>query len=166
MRTDGETAGSESPPRVLSGRVPHDYEPNEWAARLDALRRAGASLLDLTGTNPTRAGLSGPAPEALASLPAAALAAYDPDPRGLRRAREAVAGYYAERVRESGPGTAPCTPAADDIVLTAGTSEAYAHLFRLLCDPGDRVLAPRPSYPLFAPLAALEGVDLDTSRLA
>jgi hypothetical protein len=166
MRIEGAAPGSESRPRLLSGRVPHDYEPNAWASRLDALRRAGTSLLDLTGTNPTRAGLSGPAPEALTSLQAAALAAYDPEPRGLRRAREAVAGYYVERAREGGPEGAHFAPTPDDIVLTAGTSEAYAHLFRLLCDPGDRVLAPRPSYPLFAPLAALEGVELDTYRLA
>lgn len=166
MRAEGAAAGAGARPRLLSGRVPHDYEPNAWAARLDALRTARTKLLDLTGTNPTRAGLSGPAPEALVSLPAAALAAYDPDARGLRLAREAVAGYYAERARESGPERPPRAPAPDDIVLTAGTSEAYAHLFRLLCDPGDRVLAPRPSYPLFAPLAALESVELDTYRLA
>jgi len=149
-------------PGLLSRRVPHDYEPNAWAERLDALRRAGAPLLDLTETNPTRTGLSAPAPEVLIALAPRDLAAYDPDPRGLRLAREAVAGYYAERMRD----TAADSPSPDDILLTAGTSEAYAHLFRLLCDPGDRVLAPRPSYPLFAPLAAVEGVELDSYRLA
>ncbi len=160
MRAEGAAAGGDS--GFLSRRVPHDYGPNAWAERLDTLRRAGTPLLDLTETNPTRTGLSAPAPELLGALSPAGLAAYDPDPRGLRVAREAVAAYYAERLR----GAAADPPSPDDIVLTAGTSEAYAHLFRLLCDPGDRVLAPRPSYPLFVPLAAVEGVELDCYRLA
>ncbi len=167
MRTDA--AG------LLSRRVPPDFAPNAWAARLDALRGSGAPLLDLTEANPTRAGLSAPAPEALLALAAPDLARYDPDPRGLPVAREAVAAYYgarAEEVAAATGGSAGRTagaggpaPSPDDIVLTAGTSEAYAHLFRLLCDPGGRVLAPRPSYPLFAPLAAAEGVELESYRL-
>lgn len=84
-------------------------------------------------------------------------AQYDPDPRGLRSAREAVAAYYASRNASVDP---------DDIILTASTSEAYAHLFRLLGNAGDVFLAPRPSYPLFEPLAELESVKLDHWRLA
>jgi aspartate/methionine/tyrosine aminotransferase len=47
---------------------------------------------------------------------------------------------------------------ADRIVLTASTSEAYSLLFKILCDPGDEVVTPRPSYPLFEHLARLEAV--------
>ena len=76
---------------------------------------------------------------------------YDPSPRGLLPAREAVARYYAERGREVAPS---------QILLTASTSEAYAYLFKLLTDPGDEILTPRPSYPLFEFLAALESVEV------
>jgi aspartate/methionine/tyrosine aminotransferase len=76
---------------------------------------------------------------------------YEADPAGLLSAREAVCAYYAER---------GVTISAEQVVLTASTSEAYATAFRLLCDPGDTVLVPRPSYPLFDALASAEGVSL------
>src|SRR5437867_3230821 len=82
--------------------------------------------------------------------------AYDPDPRGLASAREAVAASYAAR------GLAVD---ADRIVLTASTSEAYGWLFKLLCDPGERVLVPRPSYPLFEYLATLESIPVTSYPL-
>lgn len=113
-----------------------------------ALRERRDPYLDLTETNPTRVGLSpNVALEALADPRALR---YDPDPKGLAAARQAVAAYYAE---SRGAAVDP-----EHIVLTASTSEAYAMLFKLLCDPGDCVLVPEPSYPLFAMLTALEGV--------
>lgn len=84
------------------------------------------------------------------------VARYDPDPRGALAARRAVAAYCEAR-------GARCDP--DRILLTSSTSEAYAHLFRLLCDPGDEVLVPSPSYPLFEPLARMESVALASYRL-
>ena len=74
---------------------------------------------------------------------------YDPDPRGMRSAREAVAGYYGDHGADVDP---------DDVVLTTSTSEGYGYLFRLLCDAGDEVLVAQPSYPLFDFLADLEDV--------
>jgi aspartate/methionine/tyrosine aminotransferase len=129
--------------RVISRRIPHNFEPNE-------ISRAPrpARLLDLTVTNPTMVGLPAPPEAAWRGLIEGARAPYTPEPFGLATAREAVAAYYGGRV-----------PAAN-IALTASTSEAYAHLFRLLADPGDVVAAPEPSYPLFAPLAALEGIEI------
>jgi alanine-synthesizing transaminase len=142
---------------MLSHRVPRDPAPNPWARRLAERRRAGAGLVDLTETNPTRVGLGGSDARSLASLDDPASGRYDPEPRGEPRARAAVAAYLASRG----------TPVdADAIVLTAGTSESYAHLFRLLADPGERVLVPAPSYPLFAPLAEVEGVRVAPYRLA
>jgi len=129
--------------------IPRDAAPNEWAQRLAERRVLGASLLDLTDANPTRVGLSHVTEAAGAALAAAAAAPYLPDPRGSLAARTAVAAYYRERA---------LAVDSSHLVLTAGTSEAYAHLFRLLTEPGDFVLAPAPSYPLFEPLAALEGV--------
>jgi aspartate/methionine/tyrosine aminotransferase len=52
------------------------------------------------------------------------------------------------------------------LVLTASTSEAYAFVIKLLCDPGDAVLAPRPSYPLLDELVRLEGATIEPYRLA
>lgn len=114
-------------------------------------------MVDLTESNPTRVGLSGAGEAQLSALVAPEAALYEPDPRGVRGAREAVAGYYRERGIAVSPG---------DVVLTSGTSEAYAHLFRLLADPGQTLLVPSPSYPLFEPLAALEGVRLTPYRVA
>ena len=142
---------------MLSGRLPRDLEPNAWARLLEERRAAGAALLDLSETNPTRVGLGGAGPQELAALAQAAGARYEPDPRGSRAAREAVAGYYAARGQAVDP---------ERIVLTASTSESYTHLFRLLADPGGTFLVPAPSYPLFEPLAALEGVALRPYQLA
>jgi hypothetical protein len=160
MTTDGDAA----PTRVLSGRVPRDFEPNELARLVAERRRAREPILDLAETNPTRVGLSALDPETRRALAPAGLSSYDPDPRGLASARGAVAAYLTARTGAAGSAAAGTVP-PDSVILTAGTSEAHAHLFRLLCDPGERVLAPRPSYPLLAPLAAAEGVALHTYRL-
>ena len=136
---------------MLSRRVPLD-PPNRWWLGLAERRRAGARLLDLTESNPTRVRLGGEA----APGPGSAAARYQPDPRGEPAARAAVAAYLAARG----------TPVASEAIqLTTGTSESYAHLFRLLADPGDRVLVPAPSYPLFEPLARVEGVEAVPYRL-
>jgi len=143
---------------MLSSRVPRDFSANPLTLLREEKRRAGRTVLDLTGANPTRAGFPGYAAEAISALADPLASRYDPDPLGHPTAREAVAAYYARR--RSGPA------GADRIVLTAGTSEAYAHLFRLLCEPGDEVVAPRPSYPLFEPLAKLHDVSIRQYRFA
>jgi alanine-synthesizing transaminase len=128
-----------------SRRLPWD-EPENALAR--ALRERREPFADLTETNPTRAGLS-PAIDPRTLCDARALR-YEPHPKGLREAREAVAAYYAE---SRGAAVDP-----ERIVLTASTSEAYSFVFKLLCDPGDEVLVPEPSYPLFGYLTSLEAV--------
>ena len=137
--------------------MPRDRTPNTWSARLEASRASGRPLLDLTEANPTRVGLAGLEPGMLPALADPGAAHYRPDPRGLAVSRAAIAGYYGER------GLAID---ANAVVLTSGTSEGYAHLFRLLGDPGDVFLAPAPGYPLLEPLAAIEGVRLVPYRLA
>lgn len=134
---------------MVSARVPPDLSPNPLTRLLAARRAAGLEVLDLTESNPTRAGLNYPTEEILASLSNPASLSYDPQPAGLLLAREAVAEYYAARA---------IPISAADLLLTASTSEGYALLFKLLCNPGDEILTPRPSYPLFEHLAALEGV--------
>ncbi len=126
----------------------------QWHAPLNRLtieRRKRGELLDLTETNPTRASLPYPMDALSEAMARGARATYDPDPRGLRSAREALAAELG------------C--AADDLILTASTSEAYSFLFKLLTDPGDAILTPTPSYPLLEHLAALEQVELGTFAL-
>ncbi|HTM11988.1 MAG TPA: pyridoxal phosphate-dependent aminotransferase [Bryobacteraceae bacterium] len=135
--------------RVFSSRLQWDSQPNPLSTLLAEKRRGGAAILDLTESNPTRAGLAYPGSELLAALTDLRALQYDPDPRGLLAAREAVAEYYAQRGMD--------VPVSR-ILLTASTSEAYSYLFKLLADPGDEILVPRPSYPLFDYLAAMESV--------
>lgn len=142
---------------MFSSRLEWDLCPNRLATLLGAKRRAGVAVLDLTESNPTRAGISYSSTEILGALADPRAMLYEPAPAGLWQAREAVAGYYAAR----GHAVAP-----DRILITASTSEAYAHLFKLLADPGDEVLAPRPSYPLFEFLAGLESVRVVAYPLA
>ncbi len=142
---------------MLSKRLSWSVAPNPLTRLLDEKRRAGAPVLDLTESNPTRSGLDYPEAEILQGLASRASLVYEPAPLGLPAAREAVSRYYARRHLSVSP---------ERIVLTASTSEAYSFLFKLLCDPGDSVLVPRPSYPLFDYLAALEGVELTPYPLA
>jgi aspartate/methionine/tyrosine aminotransferase len=139
----------------LSNRLPHAPERNALTVRLDALRAAGVSIVDLTESNPTRVGISYP-DDLLSPLARVEALRYEPVPFGLASARQAVADDHVRRGVRVDPR---------DVVLTASTSEAYSWLFKLFCNPGERVLVPRPSYPLFEHLARLEGVVLDTYDL-
>lgn len=132
-----------------SSRIPDDLTPNLVTRALDARRAAGADIIDLTESNPTRAGIPYP-DDLLAVLGDSRGLVYEPSALGIWSAREAVAADYARRGRAVDPSW---------VALTASTSEAYALLFKLLCDPGDRVLVPRPSYPLFEHLTRLESVE-------
>lgn len=133
---------------MFSSRFHWDPSPNRLTRLTAEKRRAGIELLDLTESNPTRAGFVYPA-EILEALADPRALRYDPQAAGLLGAREAVCRYYAE----AGYAVEP-----DRVLLTASTSEAYQYLFKLLADPGDEVLAPRPSYPLFEFLATMESL--------
>jgi alanine-synthesizing transaminase len=136
---------------VFSSRLNWSLPRNRLSALLAEKRQASVHLLDLTESNPTGAGLAYPQTEILASLTDERALRYDPCPGGLHPAREAVAGYYRARGHAIDP---------QRVLLTASTSEAYAYLFKLLTNPGDEILAPRPSYPLFEFLAGLESVHI------
>jgi aspartate/methionine/tyrosine aminotransferase len=133
----------------FSSRTPASLAPNQLSVAVERLRAGGARLIDLTLSNPTRAGLEYPEAEILAALADSRTVRYEPSPRGLPAAREAVAAWHAEQGGEA---------SADRLILTGSTSEAYGWLFKLLCEAGDAVMTPRPSYPLFECLAVLEGV--------
>jgi aspartate/methionine/tyrosine aminotransferase len=141
-------------PIPFSQRTAWERAPNRlaeaWARRL----ASGQPSVDLTESNPTRCGFSYPEARILRALADPRGLVYEPLPRGLPAAREAVAAHLAAEV----PGAAPCSP--EDLVLCASTSEAYSWLMKLLCERGDQVLVPHPSYPLFDFLAGLEDVTL------
>ena len=128
---------------MFSKRAHWNAEVNRLTLTRQAYR---GTLLDLTISNPTKAGLNYPLDDLAEVMSQAARATYDPQPLGIPSAREAVA-------REVG-----CDAA--DIVITASTSEAYSFLFKLLCDPGDAVLTAKPSYPLLEHLASMELIEL------
>jgi len=136
---------------MFSKRFKWSLESNQLARLVEKKRKSGVRILDLTESNPTRAGFDYPAEEILGALAQTPAMLYEPTPRGLFVARRAVADYYAERGFSVDP---------DCVHLTASTSEAYSYLFKLLADQGQSVLVPQPSYPLFELLAALEGVEL------
>lgn len=134
----------------FSRRIPAPREPNALGRALAEARAAGRRVINLAESNPTRVGAALPADRVLRSLAAPGCLSYEPDPRGSASARAAVAEWYAS----GGPAVDP-----GDIFLAASTSEAYGWLFKLLADPGDSVLVPKPGYPLFEYLAGLEGVE-------
>jgi alanine-synthesizing transaminase len=135
----------------FSARTSWNTEETECARTLRERRAAGLPVLDLTASNPTRCGFEYDAARLLPPLADPSALDYDPDPRGMLRAREAVSSYYVSHRAEIDP---------EQIFLTTSTSEAYSYLFRLLCDPGDEVLIAQPSYPLFDFLADLDDVRL------
>ncbi len=134
---------------MFSARLPWDRPENALARRERERRAAGLPIVDLTESNPTRVGIPYPTEALREALGAGATHGYEPAPFGLSSAREAVARGYR----------AVATPVdAEQVLITASSSESYALLFKLLCDPGDAILVPEPSYPLFDYLARLEGV--------
>ncbi|MBI3098889.1 MAG: pyridoxal phosphate-dependent aminotransferase [Planctomycetes bacterium] len=134
---------------MFSDRLPPPELTNPLSRLLSDRRAAGAELLDLTESNPTRAGFRYESETILQSLSAPASLIYEPAPQGLESARKAVADYYAARGLAVDPA---------HILLTASTSEAYGFAFKALCRPGEAVAVPAPSYPLFEFLAAAEGI--------
>jgi aspartate/methionine/tyrosine aminotransferase len=142
---------------MFASRTDWRLETNRLTWALEEHRRSGKELLDLTASNPTTCGFAYPEREILAALGDPRALVYHPESKGLLEAREAVARYYAGRAGFSG-SRSQVDP--ERILLASGTSEAYSHIFRLLCEPGDEILVPAPSYPLFEFLADLADVRL------
>jgi alanine-synthesizing transaminase len=168
---------------MFASRTNWRFDPNLLAQALERHRQSGGALLDLTVSNPTRCGFAYPQQEILAALADSRALTYSPESKGLPEARAAVADYYRghtgfadARAAAPGKGTGASGEGAavagkateinpERIVLLAGTSEGYSHVFRLLCEPGDEILVPAPSYPLFEFLAELNDVRLTTYAL-
>jgi aspartate/methionine/tyrosine aminotransferase len=137
---------------MFSQRTNWNLEENAYTRALQRHRAAGKRILDLTASNPTTCGFQYDEMAILDALRDPASLRYEPEPKGLLAAREAVARYYGEK-GASGVDL-------ENLILTTGTSEAYSFLFRLLCEPGDEVLIAHPSYPLFEFLATIQDVKL------
>jgi len=140
----------------FSSRIPPVRDPNALGIALAEAQASGRPILNFAQSNPTRVGAGLTGTKVLAAVSRPGCLTYDPDPRGLEAARSAVAKEYAR----TGFAVDP-----QNIFLAASTSEAYGWLFKLLCDPGDAVLVPKPGYPLFEYLAGLEGVESAPYRL-
>src|ERR1700674_2407211 len=142
---------------MFASRTNWRLETNRLTRALEEHRRSGKELLDLTASNPTTCGFAYPQREILAALTDPRGLVYCPESKGLLEARQAVAEYYAGRAGFSG-SSVRIDP--EGILLASGTSEAYTHIFRLLCEAGDEILVPAPSYPLFEFLADLADIRL------
>ncbi|MGD0589609.1 MAG: pyridoxal phosphate-dependent aminotransferase [Bacteroidota bacterium] len=142
---------------MFSSRTNWNTTPNRLSGLAAEKRLRGESITDLTESNPTKCEFSYPSKEILSALTEPSIVLYQPEPRGLLSARKAIAEYYAMH------GIA-ITP--EQIILTSSTSEAYSFLFKLLCDVGDEVVIPQPSYPLFEYLCQLNDITLRQYRLA
>lgn len=136
---------------MLSRRTDWKLATNRFSEALAEVRLSGRMIVDLTLSNPTRAGIAYDLGAIRQALNNGTCLEYDPHPKGSLSARNEIAAYYRERGENVNP---------EALVLTSGTSEAYSYVFRLLADSGDEILVPKPSYPLFEFLADLEGVRL------
>ncbi len=136
---------------MFAKRTNWDLTPNRLSVALAMHRAAGKPLIDLTVSNPTECGFEYDSSAILDALRTPAVLLYEPNPKGLESARRAVAAYYAARNDDV---------SAEDIILTTSTSEAYFYVFRTLCNPGEELLIPSPSYPLFDFLADIQDVSL------
>ena len=136
---------------MFSERTNWTLSQNRLAQAIEQVRASGAKLFDLTVSNPTRIGLSYDSQVILRSFSSPESLDYDPQPQGLPAARQAVSAYYYTHVASVDP---------QRIILTSSTSEGYSFVFRLLCNAGDEILVPKPSYPLFEFLADLQDVGL------
>ncbi len=141
---------------MFASRTNWNLQPNALSRAIERLTLSGREFLDLTAANPTECGFVYESERIRTALSTSKALVYEPAPFGILSAREAVSGYYAEKGIEAPP---------DHIMLTASTSEAYSYIFRLLCNPGDEVLVPRPSYPLFDLLADVQDVALKSYDL-
>jgi alanine-synthesizing transaminase len=137
---------------MFSNRTNWKLSRNRLTEALEEVKASGARVLDLTLSNPTRAGLRYDESQILHALSSPNSLDYDPQPKGLPSARAAVTDYYQAQHKVS------LNP--ENVILTTSTSEGYSFVSRLLCNPGDELLVPKPSYPLFEFLADLQDVKL------
>ena len=142
---------------TFSHRTGWHREPNRLTSLLEARQKSGKPVYDLTVSNPTECGFGYPERDLAEALSNPRAFHYQPDPRGLLSARETISRYYQSRGIKVD---------SSRMFLTASTSEAFSILLTLLCNSGEEILVPQPSYPLFDYLAQLHDVGLKPYRLS
>lgn len=138
-----------------------DFGQNRLVLKKDKLQKQGIEIYDLSESNPAKCGFDYSALDADNIFRSENNLLYQPEPKGLSAVREKIAEYY--NTRENRSSHKIINP--DILFLTSGTSESYSHLFRLLCNPGDEILIPKPGYPLFEMLAGINYLDYKYYRL-
>ena len=133
-------------------RTSWEFGENPLSLALEQARRSGKEVIDLTESNPTRSGIHYPPDVFLGPLARIESLRYIPHAKGMLQTREAVAAYFKVRGTFVDP---------ERMILTSSTSEGYSFLLRLLLNPGERILIPAPSYPLFSYLAGLNDLVVD-----
>ena len=141
---------------MFSSRLSWNPSTNRISLNIETLKRSGIEFVDLTDTNPTAAGFDYDPVAVCSAISHPAILEYHPSPKGLIPARQAVVEYYRHHGKIID---------RESVFLTSSTSESYACIFKLLCDPEDTILAPQPSYPLFDFLADLESINLKAYRM-
>jgi alanine-synthesizing transaminase len=137
---------------MFSQRTNWQLSRNKYTQAIEELRATGERIIDLTVSNPTQSGFHYDSTRILGAFQNAQALNYEPEARGLLAARSEVVRYYKEEHSVKLD--------AGSLLLTTSTSEAYSYVFRLLCNPQDEVLVPKPSYPLFEFLGDLQDVSL------
>jgi alanine-synthesizing transaminase len=137
---------------MFSDRTSWKLSQNKYTEALEKLKASGAQIVDLTASNPTQCGFTYDSEKILRAFQKTQALSYEPEAKGLLAARQEVARYYRE---DHEVGVDP-----ESILLMTSTSEAYSYVFRLLCNPCDEILVPKPSYPLFDFLGDLQDVSL------
>ena len=135
---------------MLSKRIPTTMKQNAISIEIERLKKNGCPYIDLTTSNPTNCDFVYPKENIIDTINKSELFTYKPNPHGNFSARKAIATYHGNNIT------------ANDVVLTASTSEAFSWLFKLLCDPYDEILVISPGYPLFYWLASLENIRIKT----
>ncbi len=143
---------------MFADRTRWNLQANRFSLALETRRKSGMEIFDLTASNPTTVGLKYNERAILCALSKPEALIYEPDPRGLKSVREAIAAYYKD-------AATPVQIEPESVIVTASTSEAYSYLFRLLCNPGEEVLVGTPGYPLFEYLAEIQDVQLVSYEL-
>ena len=136
---------------MFSSRFNYELSDNPLNILLNRKKSNGDKIIDLTISNPTLAGFKYEEEVIISAISQPASLTYKPSPNGLIEARDAICHYYKDSKSDIN---------ADSIFLTSGTSEAYSFIFKLLCNPGDEILIPKPSYPLIDFIAGLENIDV------
>lgn len=133
----------------ISSRLPKDLSMSPFFAELEKRKSECKDYIDMTVSSPIRVGIPADIENAI-EKGRHDFETWVPDAAGRKETRDAVAAYYNERGGNF---------SADEVLLTASTSEAYSILFKTFCDPGDSILTPLPGYPLLDTLAALEHLE-------